>query len=579
MSRKEIDILWDRLTRNNINDNFKELYDVLNNIVETITEEALQQIIDGSKLNWLSPPLDNTSELPISANEGDVIMVRDKGDGLAGVYRYDGIDWELIQEFDPTAVNEVDNRLSAEIDTINSELTNKVSQTDYTNDLNGINAEIDNVNDKISRLKLSEIAKPWYICHRGGANIHPENTLKAYEGCLSMNLFLLELDVQHLSDGVLGVMHDDTMNRTTDKSGYVKNYSSMGFSNAGIDVLPGWNGVKPPLLEEVLSRFGNNAIYIIESKDKQSSQDIVNALKRYRLEEYSMVTSFSLSDLQTVNTEDIPLMLATDTEDPQTIINAGIDYVGVSTNATDNYINSCINAGLEVIVYTVNRRYERDHYLNLGVSGFFSDDPLYVKGNSPVLAVDPFGEQVFTHGMFSPKRNIPTYNGGNRGTFVSPDKFGWPDSDEVDYMNDFSLQGWAGDLPSTFTLTAKMTLQKSVSSTYWGSIAFCTVNDIWTDTSETTVSSGYHLLLRENGSLQLYRRDEGAGLLLEEIATTSLSNGQVAELQIQVTTTDIIITRVDTSDSFTVSDATYRKGYMHLGRRVSGILFNDINIT
>src|SRR5690606_12064194 len=71
------------------------------------------------------------------------------------------------------------------------------------------------VENKIDRIKFSDLQEPIYIAHRGGANIFPENTLEAYEGCISMGVNIIELDVQQLADGALAIMHDTTMDRTT----------------------------------------------------------------------------------------------------------------------------------------------------------------------------------------------------------------------------------------------------------------------------------------------------------------------------------------------------------------------------
>jgi hypothetical protein len=53
-------------------------------------------------------------------------------------------------------------------------------------------------------------------------------------------------------------------------------------------------------------------------------------------------------------------------------------------------------------MFTVNQRYQYDHYMSLGVHGFFSDDPKWVDGSSPILNWDPYRDQVFTHEHFSP---------------------------------------------------------------------------------------------------------------------------------------------------------------------------------
>jgi len=110
LARKNIGIPLDRANRNNHNDNYKELYGVVNNLVDTITDEVYEQIIDGAKLNWKSP-VDSENDLPTSANEGDAVMTRDDGK----VYRYDGTQWREIQQIDAGPVNEVDSRLTSQL--------------------------------------------------------------------------------------------------------------------------------------------------------------------------------------------------------------------------------------------------------------------------------------------------------------------------------------------------------------------------------------------------------------------------------------------------------------------------------
>src|SRR5690606_14960867 len=352
-------------------------------------------------------------------------------------------------------------KLSSRLDTEYQKLSSQLAQTEH----------------KINRVKFSELQEPIFIAHRGGLNIFPENTLEAYEGCLSMGINVIELDVQQLADGALAVMHSTSMGSVTNRSGNVRDYSTAGFKRAKVTILPGWDNVHPALFEEVLSRFGNNAIYVIESKDKKSAKKIADTLKRYRLEEYACIQSSELKDLQEVANEGIPLMIlsssANPEPDPQQAKSNNIDYIGVPTSASESYIRSCISAGLKVVVWAVNRRYERDYFLNLGVSGFFTDDPLYVQGKSPVLSRDPFREQVFTHGMITIPRDEESQTGGNRGEFVASNKFGWAKPDPDSYYKDFCLQGWAGVLPTSFNLTAKMTLNASTDPNHWGSIAFC----------------------------------------------------------------------------------------------------------
>ena len=63
--------------------------------------------------------------------------------------------------------------------------------------------------------------RPLVIAHRGGAGLWPENTMQAFKGSRDLGVDVLEMDVQATADNVLVVMHDGTLERTTDGSGPV----------------------------------------------------------------------------------------------------------------------------------------------------------------------------------------------------------------------------------------------------------------------------------------------------------------------------------------------------------------------
>jgi glycerophosphoryl diester phosphodiesterase len=66
-----------------------------------------------------------------------------------------------------------------------------------------------------------DLARPLVIAHRGGADLWPENTLTAFRGAHALGADVLELDVQASADGVPVVLHDATVDRTTDGHGRV----------------------------------------------------------------------------------------------------------------------------------------------------------------------------------------------------------------------------------------------------------------------------------------------------------------------------------------------------------------------
>jgi|SRR5690625_262887 len=110
MARKEIKAIFNDNELNKMNSNFKELYDEFGNVVDTVTEKAFDKVVDSAKINW-GEPVDTFGDLPSDASNSETRMTRDDGK----IYRFDGSIWREIQDIDPTAINEVDSRLSASL--------------------------------------------------------------------------------------------------------------------------------------------------------------------------------------------------------------------------------------------------------------------------------------------------------------------------------------------------------------------------------------------------------------------------------------------------------------------------------
>jgi len=145
MARREIGTRWDRENRNNINENFKELYDVQDRAIE----EATKAIVDSAKLVWLEPVntfADIATTYP-NPETGHTVFVRDTGK----VYRfYDGA-WMEIQQIDAGPVNEIDTRLSAEIEENKQEIEQARTKADGTT-FPVLRDRLNDVDDKIGIL-------------------------------------------------------------------------------------------------------------------------------------------------------------------------------------------------------------------------------------------------------------------------------------------------------------------------------------------------------------------------------------------------------------------------------------------
>jgi glycerophosphoryl diester phosphodiesterase len=101
--------------------------------------------------------------------------------------------------------------------------------------------------------KLSHFESPLLIAHRGGALEVPENTMSAFRHAVSVGMRMVELDVQMTVDGELVVIHDETVDRTTNGTGPVGSFTleELQKLDAGSNFHPRYAGEHIPTLREV----------------------------------------------------------------------------------------------------------------------------------------------------------------------------------------------------------------------------------------------------------------------------------------------------------------------------------------
>ncbi|MBI4409038.1 MAG: glycerophosphodiester phosphodiesterase [Gemmatimonadetes bacterium] len=134
--------------------------------------------------------------------------------------------------------------------------------------------------------------------HRGYSAVAPENTLPAFAAALEAGARALEFDVQVSADGVPIVIHDDTVDRTTDGRGRVrsKKFTELRKLDAGSWLSSDFAGTRIPKLDEALEavRADLDALYL-ELKGYRSQTDlaaILASLDEYRIKDRTVVVSF-----------------------------------------------------------------------------------------------------------------------------------------------------------------------------------------------------------------------------------------------------------------------------------------------
>ena len=98
---------------------------------------------------------------------------------------------------------------------------------------------------------------PRLVCHRGASLVAPENTFAAADIALDRGAHMIELDVRESADGVLYVLHDQTLDRTTDGSGPIQYHSATQIDalDAGRWFGPEFEGQRVPRLDAYLDHL------------------------------------------------------------------------------------------------------------------------------------------------------------------------------------------------------------------------------------------------------------------------------------------------------------------------------------
>lgn len=182
----------------------------------------------------------------------------------------------------------------------------------------------------------------------------------------------LEFDVRRCGDGRLVVIHDDTVDRTTNGRGTVARMSCDDLRR-----LDAGSGETIPLLTEVLDEFGSQCLLNIELKDAGIAQDVRQLVRERSLEQQVLVSAFEWEQLRTL-TPDIPIALLSSKR--RNLIAQALEFGAVaihprSTIVTRSLVVAAHEAQLRVHVWTVNNPRKLRRFREMNVDGIFTDFP------------------------------------------------------------------------------------------------------------------------------------------------------------------------------------------------------------
>jgi glycerophosphoryl diester phosphodiesterase len=245
---------------------------------------------------------------------------------------------------------------------------------------------------------------PLFFAHRGGSALVPENTLVAFEHGLSYGADALETDVHVTRDGEIVVIHDATVDRTTDGTGPVAGFTldELRALDAGFRFTPDGGhtypfrgmGVTIPTLREVLERFPATRINIELKFSMQESEDrLWRIIQEHGAEDRVLVASFSLAPLArfraltggrvatSAATPEMRSFLLAAYSRRARRLRPAYDALQVPETwrripiVTPVTVAAAHELGLPVHVWTVDDRPDMERLLAMGADGLMSDRP------------------------------------------------------------------------------------------------------------------------------------------------------------------------------------------------------------
>ena len=241
--------------------------------------------------------------------------------------------------------------------------------------------------------------RPLVIAHRGANDVAPENTLAAFQAAIDADADGIELDVTRCATGEIVVIHDSTVDRTTNGSGPVERmpFFALRELDAG-----SWFGAefadqRIPLLREVLDLAGHRLRINIEIKGKNRrsegiEEEIAEMIRAHDLEKEVISSSFNPKALMRMEraapelqrgllyAPGLPSLLVRAWPRPLVGPDALHPYYSI---VNDRYMRRARRRGYHVNVWTVNSVTDMHRMIATGVNGIVTDHPARLRGLLP----------------------------------------------------------------------------------------------------------------------------------------------------------------------------------------------------
>lgn len=241
--------------------------------------------------------------------------------------------------------------------------------------------------------------RPLNIGHRGAAGLAPENTLSSIQMAMDYNVDRIEIDLRQTLDGVVVVLHDKTINRTTTGRGQVANmtFNRLRKFSAGSKFSFDYRHEKVPSFREVLELVNGKSILLLEIKEGSPyhpciEKNIIKLILEYNASQWCIVQSFNDSVLK--NFRKLPELQSNIQKLFVAIVPIAPFYGGSRfnykklahydfaeelnikyQNVTPLVVKKIHEQGKKVNVWTVNEPTQMEKFVKMGVDGIITNYP------------------------------------------------------------------------------------------------------------------------------------------------------------------------------------------------------------
>lgn len=214
------------------------------------------------------------------------------------------------------------------------------------------------------------------VGHRGARGLEPENTLRSFRGALELGVDVLECDVHMTRDGRVILMHDHTLDRTTNGSG-----APGDFTFEDIRELDAGQGERVPVLEELLDLVRGQVELHVELKDPTALMPVLEMVTARQARDWVLLTSGDTALLKRLRTADPGIRVEHIFGNPPgDAVQRALAVKATRTSCRFNHLTQAFvdeshRYGLEVIAWPPNTPEELRQALEFGVDMVCTDRP------------------------------------------------------------------------------------------------------------------------------------------------------------------------------------------------------------